>query len=144
MHFLQHKTQRVVATSKVEFTFPKWVEFPSSLRTSDDGHCEFKEPLAICAEAKIIAKKQFDPALTLDRNVTIWKSLRRSSAQIACLPLSGIHHTTPHQQKTGEYETNQERQSCDFQRGKGKKKKAFKGKMSPLLNVARVRGKGDQ
>ena len=36
-----------------------------------------------------------------------------------------------------------ERQSCDFHRGKRKKKKAFKGKMSLLLNVARVRGKGD-
>ena len=30
-----------------------------------------------------------------------------------------------------------------FREEKRKKKKAFKGKMSPLLNVARVRGKGD-
>lgn len=79
----------------MEFTFPKWVELPSSLRTSHDGHWEFKE-------ANIIAKKQFDPTLALDRDVIIWKSLRSSIAQIACLPLSGIPHTTPHQQKAGE------------------------------------------
>lgn len=102
MDFLQYETDTVVAPSKVEFTFPKWVECPSSLRTSHNGHWEFKEHLAICAEAKIIAKKQFDPTLTLDRDVIIWKSLISSIAQIACLPLSGIHHTTPHQQQTGE------------------------------------------